>query len=118
MEEYTYGGNNQENQNNNAPKNNNEAGKGQAIASLVTGILSLGFIVKIPAWICFILGIIGIVLASKSKKLGYSGGMRTGGLVCAIIGVCITGIAILLSIFAIGLLASLIPGLALGALTL
>lgn len=38
------------------------------------------------AIVSIILGIIGLVLASNSKKAGYSGGLRTAGFVLSLIG--------------------------------
>jgi hypothetical protein len=61
-----------------------QAGKGKAIASLVLGICSIVF-----CWfpvLGLIVGVVGLILAASSKREGYLGGMRTGGLVCSIIG--------------------------------
>jgi hypothetical protein len=58
-------------------------GKGKAIASLVLGIIAI--VLPIPI-LCVIAGIIGIVLASLAKKEGFTGGIRTAGFVCSIIG--------------------------------
>jgi len=59
-------------------------GKGKATASLVLGICSIVF-----SWVPFaglILGIVGLVMASLAKREGFIGGIRSGGLVCSIIG--------------------------------
>ena len=55
------------------------AGEKAATGSLVCGIISL---------FCagFILGIIAIVQGNKAKKLGYSGGKATAGIVLGVIG--------------------------------
>ncbi len=84
-------------------------GQSQATASLVLGILSIvGWFFGYSAILSFIFGLIGIVEASKSKRLGYYGGTRIAGLVLSIIGF-IGGTAILcIALFAIGLFASFI----------
>ena len=59
-------------------------GRGKAIASLVLGICAIVF-----WWVPFaglVLGIVGLVMASMSKRFGFIGGIRSGGLVCSIIG--------------------------------
>ena len=66
-----------------------QPGSGQAIASLVLGIISIVCIVA--NWMYFsivsiILGIIGLVLASSAKKKGNKSGVRTGGFVTSLIG--------------------------------
>ena len=71
--------------------NNNEPygqpGKGQAIASMVLGIVSVVFwFFGAGAIVGLVTGIIGIIMAESAKKKGYVGGMRTAGLVCSIIG--------------------------------
>lgn len=67
--------------------NGNVPGKGQAIASLVLGIISVvlwwfGY----SAIVSVILGVIGLVLAGNAKKAGFVGGMRTAGFVLSLIG--------------------------------
>jgi len=59
-------------------------GHSKAIASLVTGILSL----VIP-YGGVILGIVAIVLAIQARNEGYVGGLATGGLVTGIIAVAL-----------------------------
>ncbi|MCD8004693.1 MAG: hypothetical protein LUE91_03440 [Oscillospiraceae bacterium] len=60
-------------------------GKGATTASLVLGILSVVFV-------SLIMGIIGLVLASNSKKAGFEGGTRTAGFVLSLIGIIFGGI--------------------------
>lgn len=74
----------------------NEPGKGKAIASLVLGII--GFVmclcvktVVLPI-LGMIMGIIGLILASSSKKDGFVGGIRTAGFVLSILAVVLGGI--------------------------
>ncbi|MCL2170202.1 MAG: DUF4190 domain-containing protein [Defluviitaleaceae bacterium] len=59
-------------------------GHSKAVASLVTGILSL-----IIPFIGVILGIVAVVLATGAQKEGFRGGMATGGLVMGIIAVAL-----------------------------
>jgi len=66
-----------------APAPGYQPGKGKAIASLVLGICAI--VVPIPI-LDIIMGVLGLVLASMSKNEGFNGGIRTGGLVCSIIG--------------------------------
>ena len=66
---------------------NNQPGKGAAIASLVLGIIAVVF--WFFGWgslVSIICGIVGIILASNAKKAGFDGGMRVAGLVLSIIG--------------------------------
>lgn len=70
-------------------QNNNGSvpGKGAAIASLVLGIIAVVFwFFGWGALVSVICGIIGLILASVSKKAGFEGGIRTGGFVLSLIG--------------------------------
>lgn len=72
---------------------------GKAIASLVLGILSI-----ISLWIGLILGIIGIILASKALKeiANYHQGGRglaIAGLTTSIIGTSFYGLILLITVF-------------------
>ena len=78
-------------------------GKNEAVASLVLGILSL--ICCFFAYsniLSIILGIIGLVLASTSKKYGYEGGIRTAGFVLSLIGLIISAFVFLACISCVG----------------
>jgi len=80
-----------------------QPGKGKAIASLVLGIVSLVF-----AWLPFfglILGIVGLVLAAGAGREGFTGGLKTAGFVCSLIGTIIG--ALYLVIFIIGIALSI-----------
>lgn len=71
---------------------------GKAVASLVLGILSIA----IP-YIGFILGIIGIVLGNRAKRIIDKGnesgrGLAVAGFVCSIVGLCFWGFIVLLAI--------------------
>ena len=72
-------------------------GKGLAIASMVLGIVGLVFTFFINGLIGLILGIIGLVLASKSKQLGFTGGMRTAGFVTSLISVILGAVLFVLA---------------------
>lgn len=62
-------------------------GKGAATASLVLGIISVVcWFFGYTSIISVILGIIGLVLAGNSKKVGFQGGVRTAGFVLSLIG--------------------------------
>lgn len=65
-----------------APAPQGEPGKGFAITSLVTGIVS---------FFCFgiILGILAIVFGGVAKSKGYQGGMATAGMILGIVGIAI-----------------------------
>jgi len=78
-------------------------GKGQATASLVLGIISIvSWIFVVSSFLSVICGIIGIVCANKSKKLGYKDGVRTGGFVTSLIG--LIGGALILIFVVLGIL--------------
>ena len=71
-------------------------GKGLAIASMVLGIVGLVFTFFINGLIGLILGIIGLVLASKSKQQGFVGPIRTAGFVMSLISVIVGVLAFVL----------------------
>ena len=58
------------------------------IVSLATYFLGLGIVTPITA-------IIGLVYASKAKNLGYTGGKRTAGYTCSLIGIILFGLALI-----------------------
>ena len=63
-----------------------EPGKGSGIASMVLGIIGVVFwFFGYSSLLSIILGAVGLVLASNSKKAGYDGGMRTAGFVLSLI---------------------------------
>lgn len=73
----------------------NIPGKGAAIGSLVCGIASL--VIMWFGWgaiVAVICSIVGLVLASNSKKAGFNGGIRTGGFVCSLIGLILGAIVL------------------------
>lgn len=85
------------------------AGKDKAITSLVLGIVSvLSCFTGIGAIVGLVTGIIGLVFANKAKKEGYYGGMQTGGFVSSLVGLIISALALVISIFVIGSIFSLL----------
>ena len=61
------------------------AGKSQATASLVLGIVGIALMIFGLSLISIITSAIGLVMAGKAKKLGYMDGMRTAGFVINLI---------------------------------
>ncbi len=71
----------------NLQNNGNVPGKGAATASMVLGIIAVVFwFFGWGAIVSVVCGIVGLILASNSKKAGFDGGTRTAGLVLSIIG--------------------------------
>ena len=66
------------------PENNNPPGKNNATASLVLGIIAVIFwFFGYSSILSIILGIVGLIQASKAKELGYDDAIRTAGFVPA-----------------------------------
>ncbi len=89
------------------PNDGTVPGKGQAIASLVLGIISVvlwwfGY----SAIVSVILSIVGLILAGNSKKAGFVGGIRTAGFVLSLIGLIGGAIALVACVACTGLLAA------------
>lgn len=96
------------NNNPNVMPNGEEPGKGKAIASLVLGIVAVVFwFFGWGAIVSIICGIVGIILASMAKKDGNTSGIRTGGLVCSIIGLVGGAFVFVACVACAGLLAGL-----------
>lgn len=81
-----------------------------AVAAMVLGILS---IVTSCWFVGLILGIIGLVLANKGKQIyetapnNYGGyGMLNAGRITSIIGICIGGLYVLISIIYVAIVGS------------
>ena len=74
-------------------EDNKIPGKGQAIAALVLGIVSIVFSwFGYGALIGLACGVVGLILAMQAKKQGFTGGMYTAGLVLSIIGLALSAI--------------------------
>ncbi len=70
-----------------SPNDNNIPGKSAATASLVLGIISVVcWFAGYSSIISVVCGIVGLILASNSKKMGFMGGVRTAGFVLSLIG--------------------------------
>ena len=78
-----------------------EKGKNMAIACMVLGIAGLVFTLFINTLLGVIMGIVGLVLAGKAKRLGFVGGMRTAGFVTSLISVILGGILLVLALVAV-----------------
>lgn len=88
-----------------------EPGKSQAITSLVLGIAAnVCWFFGYTAIGSLVLGIIGILMAINSKKMGYSGPIRTAGFVLSIIGIVVGSIVFVACIACAGLFAAIMAG--------
>ena len=87
---------------------NNNNGKGLAIASLVLGIVGLVFSLIISGPVGFVLGIIGVVLSSAAKKAGFVGGMNTAGFVLSLIALILGAIMLVACIACAGTVGMLL----------
>ncbi len=68
------------------PYAQDEPGRGDAIASMVLGIIAiLCWFFGWSAIVSVILAVVGLVLATNAKKKGYTGGMQTAGFVLCIV---------------------------------
>lgn len=95
----------------NTGEQENEPGKSQALGSAALGVVSI--VCWFFGWFSVasvILGIIGLRLASHSKKMGYTGSMRRTGFLLSLIG-AIGGILFLIAIIAFGAIIGIGGGL-------
>lgn len=68
-------------------------GKSAATGSLALGIISVGlWIFGYSAILSVVLGIVGLIMASNSKKAGFDGGIRTAGFILSLIGTIVGGL--------------------------
>lgn len=81
-----------------------------AVAGLVLGILSVVFSF-VYVWIGLILGVIGIVLSVKGRKIQAKKGMATAGLVLSIVGTSLSGVFVACALCVAGAASSIISGL-------
>ena len=80
-------------------------GQGAATGSLVCGIIAVVcWFFGYTTIISLILGIIGLVMASKAKREGYTGGMRTAGFVLSLMGVIVGAIVLVACVVLAGVL--------------
>ena len=86
----------------------NVPGKGLATGSLVCGIIAVVcWFFGYSAIVSVISGIIGLVLAGKSKKEGFDGGIRTAGFVLSIIGLIGGALVFIACVACVGSLAAI-----------
>ena len=82
-------------------------GKGAAIGSLVCGIVGLlCWFTGAAVILSVIFGIAGLILASCSKKAGFTGGIRTAGFVCSLIALIIGALIFVACVACVGSLAA------------
>ncbi|MBR1772403.1 MAG: hypothetical protein IJ749_00730 [Eubacterium sp.] len=62
---------------------------------MVLGIVGLVFLITTLWYISLLIGIVGLILAIVSNNKGFSGGMKTAGLVMNIITLVLSGIVFL-----------------------
>ena len=87
-------------------------GQGAATGSLVCGIIAVVcWFFGVTTIGSLILGIIGLILASKAKKEGFSGGTRTAGFILSLIGVIVGAIVFIACVVVIGALGMASYGL-------
>lgn len=90
-----------------SPSQPDEPGKGAATASLVLGIISVvTWFLGSLAFVGLVTGIIGLICASKAKKQGFNGGIRTAGFVLSIIGLVGSAIVFIACVACVGVLST------------
>ena len=82
-----------------------ERGKGKATASMVLGIISLVLLVTgYGAAVSVLLSVIGMALAGSSKRDGYTGSIRTTGVIMNMFGLIVGIVVFVACIACVGLL--------------
>ena len=80
---------------------------GKAVASLVLGICScVCWFFGIGAIIGVILGIIGIILSRKATAAGNAEGINKAGFILSVIGLCVSGVVLIVTLFLVGGMAA------------
>ncbi len=87
--------------------NDKVPGKNAAIASLVLGIIAVAFwffgtFTFVLPLLSMILGIVGLILAGRAKKAGYTDGIRTAGFVLSLLGLIVGAIVFISCIACFG----------------
>ncbi len=83
-------------------------GQNDAVVSLVLGILSVVlWFFGYSSFLSIVLGVLGLVYASKSKRLGFNGGIRTAGFVLSLIGVTGGAIVFIACVACVGVISAL-----------
>lgn len=79
-------------------------GEREATISLVLGIVAAVLLCTgIFTLASLVLGIIGLVYASKSRNLGFTGAIRTAGFVLSLIGIVIGAVVFVIMAFVVGI---------------
>lgn len=82
-----------------APQNDDQPGKGLAIASLILGIIAASCVFfgtgAIAGVVC---GIVGLVLNSKAKNAGFAGGLLKAGFILNLIGLIASAVSFVIGI--------------------
>ena len=82
-------------------------GKNASIASMVCGIIGVGFwFFGYTAIVSVILGIVGLVLASNAKKEGAEGGIQTAGFVLSLLSLIFGAIFFVACVACIGAISA------------
>ncbi len=80
---------------------------GKAVAALVLGICScISCFLGVGAIIGVVLGIVGIVLSKKATNAGNEETINKAGFILSIIGLCLSGIIFVATLFLFGALAA------------
>lgn len=86
-------------------KNQDIPGKRPAVISMILAVVAFLYLMFVPvyatAFFTLILGIIGLVQAIRSKKLGYNGVIRAIGLILAIVDIAVSVLLIAVLIVAL-----------------
>ena len=92
-----------DNYNNNNFQAPQQPGRGQAIASMVLGIVSCVFMwFGYGSLIALACGIVGLFLWSSAKKQGYVGSMLTAGFVLSLIGTILSALIFVSCVACVG----------------
>ena len=83
-------------------------GEGTATASFVCGLIGVIYwFFGYTLILSVILGIVGLILASRSKQEGFDGGMRTAGFVLSLVSLVLGGIILIACVACVGTLGML-----------
>lgn len=88
--------------------NGSHPGEGSATGSFVCGLIGvICWFFGYTLILSVILGIVGLILASKSKQEGFDGGMRTAGFVLSLVSLVLGGIILVACVACVGALGVL-----------
>ena len=87
------------------PENQNIPGRKPAVISMILATIAFLYLMLVPVYatsfFTLILGIIGLVQAIRSKRLGYHGVIRAIGLILAIVDIAVSALLIAVLIAAL-----------------